>query len=160
MNTSHRVTSITLCCTIALLVACGKGGDQAADTTGATAAADVPPPGISAADVSGKWNMTAVPETGNATPTTFVLAATGANTGWTLTFPNRPPVALSVTIAGDSITAASAPYESVRRKGVQVTNNSVIRLQDGNMVGSAVAHYTTKGADSVVRLRLTGTRAP
>jgi hypothetical protein len=157
MNTSHRVTSITLCCTIALLVACGKGDDKAADTT---VAAVVPPPGISAADVSGKWNMTAVPETGNATPTTFVLSATGDNTGWTLTFPNRPPVALSVTIAGDSITADSAPYESVRRKGVQVTNNSVIRLQDGNMVGSAVAHYTTKGADSVVRLRLTGTRAP
>ena len=161
MNTSRRFTNITLCSFIAFLVACGKADDQAADTTGAMAAGEVPAPGLSATDVSGRWNMTAVPETGDLTPTTFVLTATNDNTGWTFTFPNRPPVAVRVTIAGDSISTDAGPYESVRRKGVQVRTNSVLRLQDGNMniVGTTVARYATKGADSVLRLRVTGTRA-
>jgi hypothetical protein len=66
---------------------------------------------------------------------------------------------MRVTIGGDSIITEAGPFESVRRKGVQVRTNSVMRLQDGNLVGNSVAHYVTKAADSVLRLRLTGTRA-
>lgn len=161
MNTSRRFTRPALCCCTALLFACAKGGDQATDTTGAAAVSDVPTPAaLSASDVAGKWNMTAVPESGDATPTTFVLTATGNDAGWTFTFPSRPPVAVRVAIAGDSISTDAGPYESVRRKGVQVHTNSVMRIQDGKIVGNTVAHYSTKGADSVLRLRVTGTRAP
>lgn len=161
MNTQHRFNSVTLWSCLALLVACGKADDQAADTAAVMGAAEVPPPppALSATDVSGKWNMTAVPETGDLTPTTFVLTATDNNTGWTFTFPNRAPVAVRIAIAGDSITTDAGPYESVRRKGVQVRTNSVLRLQNDNIVGNTVAHYATKGADSVLRLRVTGTRA-
>jgi hypothetical protein len=78
-----------------------------------------------------------------------------------MTFPNRPkPVPLQVTIAGDSMTYRSAQFESVRRKGVQVTTEGVGRIQDGKLVGAAVAHYKTTKADSVLRLRIEGTRAP
>ena len=53
----------------------------------------------------------------------------------------------------------AGPYESVLRKGVQVKTTTVFRLQDGKLVGTTVAHYTTKGADSVRNLRAEGTRA-
>jgi len=63
-----------------------------------------------------------------------------------------------VDLAGDSIVADAGPYESALRKGVKVTTHSVFRLQDGKLVGTTVAHYATKGADSVLNLRSEGTR--
>ncbi len=160
MNAPQRFTRITFSCCTALLFACARTGDQAADTAGAIPAAEVAQPAVlTAADVAGRWNMRAVPETGDTTATTFVLTATGTEAGWTQTFPNRKPIAMRVTIGGDSIITEAGPFESVRRKGVQVRTNSVMRLQDGNLVGNSVAHYVTKAADSVLRLRLTGTRA-
>lgn len=160
MLTLKRSTGFALCCSTVLLFGCAKSDNQAADTMGAGAAevAPVPAP-LTAADFTGKWDMRAVPVTGDTTPTTFVLTATADNTGWTFTFPNRPLVPVRITIEGDSIMTDAGPYESVRRKGVQVRTNSVIRLQDGGLVGTTVARYTTKGADSVLRLRVTGTRA-
>jgi hypothetical protein len=35
-----------------------------------------------------------------------------------------------------------------------------MRLQDGKLVGITVARYATSAPDSVVRLRIEGTRAP
>jgi hypothetical protein len=54
----------------------------------------------------------------------------------------------------------TGPYESVRRKGVQVTTNTVFRLEGDSLVGISVARYATKGVDSVMRFRVTGSRAP
>ena len=65
-----------------------------------------------------------------------------------------------VTVDGDSIMTASGPYESVLRKGVQVTTQSVLRRQDGKLVGMTIARYQGAAADSVVRLRTELTRAP
>ena len=155
MLTLRRTTFFTLC-SASLLLGCAK------TETAATDSAAVPPPapaGLTAADVAGKWDMRSVPVSGDTTPTNFVLTATADNNGWTLTFPNRPPVATRVTIAGDSIVSESDPYESVRRKGVQVRTNTVLRLEGGNLVGNTVARYTTKGPDSVLNLRVTGSRA-
>ena len=51
------------------------------------------------------------------------------------------------------------PYESVLQKGLKVTTAQCVdRLQDGKLVGTTVAHYATKGADSVRNLRSEGTR--
>jgi hypothetical protein len=41
-----------------------------------------------------------------------------------------------------------------------VTTDMVARLVDGQLQGSAVAHYQGAGPDSVLTLRLKGTRAP
>jgi hypothetical protein len=54
----------------------------------------------------------------------------------------------------------SEPYESVRRKGVQVTTTSAFRRQGDKLVGTTVAHYKSGGADSVLRLRTEATKAP
>ncbi len=135
-----------------LLFGCGKSDDQAADTGSAAS-------GLAAADIAGTWNMKAVPFSGDTTPTTFVLNATGENDGWTLTFPGRPaPVPTRIRFDADSVVTETGPYESVRRKGVQVRTKGVMRLQGDTLVGTAVARYTTQGRDSVLMLRTSGTR--
>jgi hypothetical protein len=69
--------------------------------------------------------------------------------------PGAPPI-----FYGDSIGVHAGPYESVLRKGVQVTSESVVRLQNGKLVGTARGHYTGGGPDPVRRLRIDGTRKP
>jgi hypothetical protein len=89
------------------------------------------------------------------------MIATADNSGWSFNFPKRAPVPIRVlAVAGDSIVTEAGPYESVLRKGVQVTTYSTLRLQDGKLVGSTVARYATSGPDSVLHLRSEGTRAP
>ncbi len=154
MLTLRRTTFFTLC-SASLLLGCAKTETAATDS----AAVPPAPAGLTAADVAGKWDMRSVPVSGDTTPTNFVLTATADNNGWTMTFPNRPPVATRVTIDGDSIMSETDPFESVRRKGVQVRTSTVLRLEGGNLVGNTVARYTTKGPDSVLKLRVTGSRA-
>jgi hypothetical protein len=93
---------------------------------------------------------------------TYDLKATPDTTGWTITFPNRPPVPVRVvSVAGDSIVTDAGPYPSVLRKGVQVRTRGAFRLQDGKLVGTTVATYTgTKTADSMLTVRSEGTRKP
>jgi hypothetical protein len=146
------------CCCAAVLVGCAKPEQQPAKDTTA-AAAPTSPAGISLADVAGKWAMTTTTEKGDSTLVKYELVATGDTTGWTFNFPKRKPVPAHVTVAGDSIVLDAGPYESVLRKGVQVTTHGVARLQDGKLVGTTVARYATHGPDSLRNLRFVGTRA-
>jgi hypothetical protein len=119
------------------------------------------PAPINLADVAGKWNMKSVPASGDTTPTTYVLTATGNTSGWSFSFPGRAqPVPLTVKVDGDSIQTTSAQYPSVRRKGVKVTTVGWWHLQNGTLSGSTTAHYVVKTPDSVMVLNSTGTRAP
>ncbi|MGI9075855.1 MAG: hypothetical protein ACR2G6_00825 [Gemmatimonadaceae bacterium] len=153
-----------LFCCMAAILACAKSDDEVVSDTAAgmtTMPQPEAPAMISLADVAGKWQMRATPESGKDTSTTiYVLNATANTSDWSITFPNRPPVPMQVTTDGDSIMADAGPYQSVRRKGVQVTTHSVLRLQNGNLAGTTVARYTTSGPDSVLNLRAEGTRAP
>jgi hypothetical protein len=158
----QRSTSIAVCLCAALLAACAKKDNAAVDTAAmmdTSSAVSTAPAPLNLADVAGKWNMRSVPTTGDMTPTTYVLTATANTTGWTITFPGRASIPVTVTVSGDSIMMDAGPYPSVRRKGVQVTTNSVSRLQNGSLVGSTTAHYRVKTADSVLTLNSTGTRA-
>jgi hypothetical protein len=147
-----------LCCCVALLVGCEKPKEQpAADTTMAAAPEPAMPAPISLADVAGSWTLRVMPEGSDTTLLTFELAADSA--GWVFKFPNRKPVTVKVEASGDSILTEAGPYESVLRKGVQVTTTSVMRMVDGKLVGTTTAHYASKGADSVRSLRVEGTRA-
>jgi hypothetical protein len=115
---------------------------------------------VNLADVAGKWNVRAVPASGtDTTPTNSVITATATTSGWTITFPGRKAIPLKVTVDADSIMTEAGPYPSVRRKGVQVKTNGVMRLQGGSLVGSTTAHFQVKTADSVLVLNTTGTRA-
>ena len=166
MLTLHRNTRIALCTCAAVLAGCAKKENAAVDTSGAMASSTTATTttatsgAVNLADVAGKWNMRAVPMSGDTTATNYVLTATSNTSGWTITFPGRPPMPVKVNADGDSLTIAAGPYESVRRKGVQVTTYGTLRIQGGSRTGSTTAHYKVKGADSVLVLTTTGQRAP
>jgi hypothetical protein len=148
-----------LCCAL-VLVACEKPKEQpAADTTAAMAPAPAPaaPAPISLADVAGKWTMRVMPEGSDSVVLTYDMVAD--SNGFTMNFPKRKPVKAKVTASGDSLIAEAGPYESVLRKGIQVKTNSVLRLKDGKLVGTTIAHYETKGPDTVRTLHAEGTKA-
>lgn len=152
-----------LCCCVAMLVGCEKPKEQPpADTTAMSAPAPAPaaPAPISLADVAGKWTMRTMPADADTTLLTFELVAGADGSGWVFNFPKRKPVPVRVSTSGDSIVTEAGPYESVLRKGTQVTTNSVLRLKDGKLVGTTVAHYKTTGADTVRMLRVEGTKNP
>jgi hypothetical protein len=160
MFTLSRSTSFAVCLCVVVLAGCARRDDAAVDTTGDTAAVTTAPAPINLADVAGRWNVRAVPAMGSdTTPTNSVITATSNTSGWTLTLPGRAPIPLRVTVDGDSIMTEAGPYQSVRRKGVQVRTNAVMRLQGGTLVGTTTARYNVKTADSVLTLTTTGTRA-
>ena len=149
-------------CLTVVLIGCGGSADQAnppADS--AAAAAPAAPAGISLADVAGTWNMQVMPMDKDTVLLTYQLTATADQNGWSMKFPDRPdPVPLHVVnVAGDSVVVHADPYPSALRKGQTVETTSVTRLVNGNMEGTATAHYRPAGADSVATLRIRGTRA-
>ena len=166
MPTLQRSTSIALCLCAAVLTSCAKKDEAAVDTSSmaASSTTTTTPPAapapVNLADVAGKWNVRAVPATGtDTTATNSVITATATTSGWTITFPGRKAIPMKVTVDADSIMTEAGPYPSVRRKGTQVTTNSVMRLQGGNLVGNTTAHFKVKTPDSVMVLNTTGTRA-
>ena len=148
---------------VAALAACAKS-DTAGDTTGATAAAATPVPAapapLKASDVAGNWTVVGKNAATDSTLVTYDMATTSDST-FTLTFANGQKVQGRVVgISGDSMMIEAGPYPSVLRKGVQVRTSGTLRLQDGKLVGTTVARYNTKRADSVVNIRTEGTRKP
>ena len=149
------------CCAIAL-VGCSKPKEEPPmESTAAAPEAPAAPAPIALADIAGKWSVRSMSESGDSTLVTYELVAAGDTSGWSLNFPKRKPVPMRVVaVAGDSIVTEAGPFESALRKGIKVTTNSVLRLQDGKLVGTTIAHYATSGADTVRNLRIEGTRAP
>ncbi len=170
MTRYARSTRLAALCCAAALAACAKGEKSIADTTStpvtpvgteASSAGTVATSSIALADVAGTWKMRAVPTTGTDTiPTDYTMLATAEPTGWKVTFANGQSATPTVTASGDSVIVDMGPFPSVRRKGDKVTTHSVTRLQGGKLVGTTVAHYATKRADSVLTLRVEGTKAP
>jgi hypothetical protein len=153
----HVVPLAALCC--AVLAACASG-DQAADSAAVTPDAATPAAPISLAQVAGRWNVRAIPESGtDTTPTMSVLVATPDTTGWTVAVAGGAAQPARVRVSGDSVIVEFGPSPSTRRPGATVTTTSVSRLQGDSLVGTSTSRYST-GADSVVRFRTTATRVP
>lgn len=156
---------IAIACSAALLLAGCAKSDQAAKDTAATAAATpalppAPPP-IALADLAGKWQVRSVPESGKDTASTnYVLTATADAAGWFITFASGLKVPMSVMASGDSLVEKTGTFASQRRKGVKVHTETTLKMQNGKMVGTTIAHYTNAGPDSVLRLRTEGTKMP
>ena len=153
---------VTSCWIALVLVGCNKPADKPADTTvGDAPAMEAAPATISLAEVAGTWKVRATVEGNESTVVTYDLVATEDRSGWSINFPKREPIPVRIVgVEGDSILSEAGPFESVLRKGVQVSNQIVSRLQDGKLVGTVVARYQVTGPDTVTRLRFEGTRAP
>ncbi len=150
---------------IPLLAACVKSETSTPADTGAAAMAPAPAPvapaaaPISLKSVAGKYRVTSRPESGDTTVVTYELNATGDTTGWTVTYPNRPVVPVRViSVSGDSIVTETGPFTSVRRAGVPVTTRTTYRWENGQLVGTTVAHYKVTGPDTVRTFIIEGVR--
>lgn len=146
---------------LAGVAACRPAADQPAADTTAMVTPPAPAP-ISLADLAGTWEMKSTAEGSDSVLVTFQLMATADTTGWMQHFPGRaePVPVRIIAVDGDSITSETGPHESLLRPGTQVSTRSVMRLQDGRLVGTTIARYTTSGPDSVLRARTEGTRQP
>jgi hypothetical protein len=145
-----------LCCCAAAVVGCAKTENKAPEAS----QTPPPPPAIALADLAGKWSVKGMNEARDTTLVTYELNATADTSGWRIVFANRRTVPARVAAAGDSVVIDAGPYESVLRRGVQVTTHGVLRLQGGKLVGLTVAHYRTTRPDSVRRIVVEGTRMP
>jgi hypothetical protein len=141
-----------LCCAAALF-GCSKAEKQPAEQAGAA----VPRP-ISLADVAGRWTMKAMNQARDTTLVTYTLNATADTTGWTIQFANRSPIPARVSVHGADVVIDAGPYESVLRRGVQVTTHGLAHLDNGRLVGTTIAHYSVTTADSVRQIVIEGTR--
>jgi hypothetical protein len=124
---------------------------EAADTTAVE--------GISLADLAGTWNM----RTTSTNPAdTFVneYQIVTDEASWTLNFPDRDPVPVTVVVDGDNIITDSDPFESVRIPGTMVTTHTVFHMEGDRLVGDVTATWQMAAGDSVAQLRTEGTRAP
>lgn len=144
---------------IPVLIGCSKKEEPAADTTAAMAPAAAAPAPV-AMNVAGKWNVRVMPDGKDTTVLTYILEATNDNTGWKMTLPNRPTMDLRViSMSPDSIVSENGPYSSALRKNVMVTTHSSMHMDGDKLVGTTIARYNTKAADSLVHLRMEGTRS-
>ena len=164
-----RLTSFSALCFSIAAVACAKSGDKVADSSaGAVTTADTtnamgaaPARTIALSDLAGTWQITSRPADGKDTTATVVTLNAKADTaGWTMVAGKNKPIPLHVTVSGDSVVETSDPYPSLRRKGVTVRTVGTLRLQDGKLVGTTVAHYNVKTADSVLILHTEATKSP
>ena len=154
---------LALSCCLAFFACMSNDRDAATDSAAGTADTAAAANTISLADVAGTWNVTSTPESGtDTTATRYTMTITADTTGWTIAFPNRPqPVAVRVVSTdGDSIVTEAGPFQSVRRQNMQVTTRSVLRKEGDRLVGTTRARYQTTGADTVLMLRTSATRAP
>ncbi len=142
---------------VALLAGCAKEKP-------APEPAPLPPPPapavVNLADVAGDWTVKTMPAASDSVLVTYMLHATAADSGWTITFPGRKAMPIQVMVMGDSIMTTVPAYQSVLRKGQKVSTNGVMHLKDGKITGTNVAHYMTAKADSVLMLRMEGTKNP
>lgn len=145
-----------------LVVGCSKAADKPADSTvGEAPAMEEAPATISLADVAGTWKVRSTVVGNEGTVVSYDMVATADRSGWSINFPAREPIPVRiVAVEGDSIVSEAGPFESVLRKGVQVSTRVVSRLQDGKLVGTTTARYQVSGPDTLARLNFEGTRVP
>lgn len=143
--------ALAICGCALLLGGCTQSENQPARTAATS-------PTVSLSSFAGTWRVRGFNEAGDSI-VGYQLVATADTSGWTLQFPNRAAIPMRVSAAGDSVMTQAGPFESVLRRGVQVWTESVLRLQGDSLVGASVAHYTTTGPDSVLRIRQVATRA-
>jgi hypothetical protein len=144
----------------ALAVVACAGSEKTETDSAAAATPTVGPAALDLASLAGKWTQVVRAEGSDSILVTSELNAGADASSWTIKLPGREPQPVRVTVSGDSVMTEVGPYESVLRKGVQVTTSGVARLVDGKLVGTTIARYSGAGADSVVRMRTEATRTP
>lgn len=132
-------------CCLALAIACAPAEAPEAAAT------------LSLATFAGDWQVTSQLE-GVEAPVESRLTSSADGSTWTMTLEGRDPVALQVSLEGDSLIAVSAEYESILRPGTMVTVRTANMMHGDMMRGTLVATYRTPEGEEVVRGTTQSTR--
>lgn len=161
-----RTACLSALCLSILAAGCSSRGDRRADSSaGAVDTTNMPTRNAASQSgvlrsAAGAWAMIARPTAGrDSTATRVRLNATADTTGWTMVLGGQT-VPLHVRVSGDTIFSTSEPYSSVRRPGVMVRTTGTYMLDGDQLVGTTIAHYVVKGADSVRVFRTEAKRVP
>jgi hypothetical protein len=155
------MSRVALLLAVPIMLACTKKDEPAPDTTAvaAPAPAAAAPAATAPVNYAGTWKFTVMPADKDTVILSYSLVATADKTGWKLMLPGRPAMTPTVTsMDNDSVVLDNGPYSSVLRKKVSVTTHSSMHMDGDKLVGTTIAHYSSKGPDSVANLRITGTR--
>ena len=107
-------------------------------------------------DPAGTWEGKTMSGPKDSVITTWTMAIGPGGKSWTITFPNRAPVAgRVVATGGDSIVAEAGPYPSVARPGQMVTTRTVAHFQGDKMTGAGDAKFAS---GDVVHFKVEATR--
>jgi hypothetical protein len=94
------------------------------------------PTGGKPADIAGTWDGKTMVGPKDSVITTWTLVIGAGGKSFTLTFPNRAPVAGRVLASGgDSVVWEAGPYPSITRPGQMVTIHSVAHFKGDHMTG-------------------------
>jgi hypothetical protein len=138
---------------VPVIVACAKKEAPPADTSAIVTTPETAPAAVPTT-YAGKWTVNVMPEAKDTILLTYTLETTNEKTGWKMTLPGREVMEPRVIwMDNDSVVVENGPYASVLRKNVMVTTHSSMHVEGDKLVGKTIAHYDTKGADSVVVLR-------
>jgi hypothetical protein len=122
--------------------------------------AETPGPTVSLSDFAGTWDTHATDSAGTVVGEALLLARSDTS-GWTLTFPHQKPIPVRVVaVGGDSVVTEAGPYASTRINDAKLTTRAVNRIRNGKLIATLEGHYRTAGRDSVIHLRVEGTRKP
>lgn len=139
-----------------VFLACSKKEEAPAGMAAQMATETMAPAGM---NLAGRWSVRVMPEDQDTTVIMYILEATNNNRGWKMTLPNRAPMEVRVIhMDADSIVTENGPYSSALQKGVTVRTHSNVRMEGDKVVGRTIAHYETKGSDSLRVFRLEGVR--
>jgi len=110
----------------------------------AAPAAPAPAAGLKASDVAGTWDGKTMMGPKDSVVATWVMTVAADGKSWTMTLPNRAPIAARiVAMGGDSVVAEMGPYESVVRPGQMVTTRSTGHFKGDAVNGTLEGHFAS-----------------
>lgn len=141
----------------AVLFACGKKEEPAADTAAMAAG----PPPLTATDIAGTWNGTAMAENSDSVLFKFTVWSPTGSDSKTLIEGQKDTVMVTHTFSGDSLVATSAPYVDQTMKGKPtVMFRAVGHIMGGKLMGNATVMLASKPDSILARNRFEMTKAP
>lgn len=150
-----RFSAILLC----TLMVVGCAGDVESDAEAEMPSEEAMESATGLAAFAGTWQNVVTLE-GVADPIPSTTSGSASGTDWTMTLEGRDPIALQVSMSGDSLVTQSAEYESILREGVMTTVRSAVVQTGDSRSGVVVVTYRTPDGEEIVNGTITGMRAP
>lgn len=136
------------------LIACSKAETPSADSTAAAM-----PPALTEADAAGNWSGNLMAEGSDSVIGTWSDQCGGGTCKLVVSSAPKDTIAVTYTIAGDSIMYTAAAHMDPQTKAM-VTDAGVSRISGGQITGAGMIKLADKPDSVVMRYHFTGTKQP